>query len=66
MELLGLFLSALIAATLFPVQSEAVLTALIVYGNDPLSILWLVATFGNVLGAVINWGIGRWGFAWMR
>lgn len=66
MGLLGLFLSALIAATLFPAQSEAVLTALIVYGNDPLWILWWVATFGNVLGAVINWGIGRWGFAWMR
>lgn len=66
MGLIGLFFSALLAATLFPAQSEAVFTALILYGSDPVWTLWLVATLGNVLGSVINWGIGRWGLTWMQ
>lgn len=56
---LGLFASALIAATILPMQSEAVLVALLLAGDRPVSLLLAVATVGNVLGAVINWGIGR-------
>ena len=55
----GLFLSALIAATILPMQSEAVLTALLLGGTYPAVSLLLVATVGNVLGAVINWVLGR-------
>ena len=55
----GLFLSALIAATILPLQSEAVLTALLVAGNQSAFLLLAVASVGNVLGAVINWAIGR-------
>jgi membrane protein YqaA with SNARE-associated domain len=55
----GLFASALIAATILPMQSEAVLVALLVAGERSVALLLVVATFGNVLGAVINWGIGR-------
>ncbi|MCX7559274.1 DedA family protein [Sulfitobacter sp. F26204] len=56
---LGLFVSALVAATLLPMQSEAVLVTLLVQGNHaPLSLL-AIATFGNVLGSVINWFMGR-------
>ena len=55
----GLFLSALIAATILPLQSEAVLTALLVAGNQSAFLLLAVAIVGNVLGAVINWAIGR-------
>jgi membrane protein YqaA with SNARE-associated domain len=55
----GLFLSALIAATILPMQSEAVLTALLVAGNQSAFLLLAVASVGNVLGAVINWAIGR-------
>ncbi len=58
---LALFASALIAATLLPMQSEAVLVALLVEGSRPVTALLLVATAGNVLGALINWAIG--GFA---
>ncbi|KIN61579.1 putative membrane protein [Sulfitobacter noctilucae] len=56
---LGLFASALIAATLLPMQSEAVLVALLVQGERPVIALLTIATLGNVLGAVINWALGR-------
>lgn len=54
-----LFASALIAATILPLQSEAVLVALMLDGTRPVAVLLMVATFGNVLGAVVNWGLGR-------
>lgn len=56
---LGLFLSALIAATILPMQSEAVLVGLLAGTNHSAILLLLVATFGNVLGSVINWYLGR-------
>ena len=55
----GLFLAALMAATILPLQSEAVLVALLVAGAQPVWLLVAVASFGNVLGSVINWLIGR-------
>lgn len=58
-ELGGLFLAALAAATLIPAQSEAVLVALILSGNQPVWLLLTVATVGNVLGSVVNWTMGR-------
>jgi len=56
---LGLFASALGAATIMPMQSEAVLVGLIV--SEKFSTFWLivVASMGNVLGAVGNWLLGR-------
>ncbi|WP_281856099.1 YqaA family protein [Litoreibacter halocynthiae] len=55
----GLFASALIAATIVPMQSEAVLVGLLATGDYPVTGLLAVATAGNVLGAVINWALGR-------
>ena len=55
----GLFASAFVAATLLPAQSEAVLSALLLDGRLPIVTLLLVASAGNVLGAVVNWLIGR-------
>lgn len=55
----GLFLSALVAATLLPMQSEAVLAGLLLGGSHSVAVLLAVATIGNVLGAVINWALGR-------
>lgn len=60
MALSGLFLAALLAATLVPAQSEAVLVALILQGSHPLWLLLGVATTGNVLGSLVNWGLGRY------
>jgi membrane protein YqaA with SNARE-associated domain len=56
---LGLFLAAFLAATIVPAQSEAVLVGLIVAGDQPVLLLFLVATTGNVLGSVVNWLLGR-------
>lgn len=55
----SLFLSALIAATILPMQSEAVLVGLLTTTSHSVSGLLLVATVGNVLGSVINWVLGR-------
>jgi membrane protein YqaA with SNARE-associated domain len=55
----GLFLTAFIAATILPVQSEAVLAALMVSGRYSDVGLIGVATLGNTLGAVVNWIMGR-------
>lgn len=57
---IGLFISAFVAATVLPMQSEAVLVGLLMAGSHPISVLVIVATIGNVLGAVINWYLGRY------
>jgi membrane protein YqaA with SNARE-associated domain len=57
---IGLFISAFVAATVLPMQSEAVLVGLLVAASHPISVLVIVATIGNVLGAVINWYLGRY------
>lgn len=56
----GLFLSALGAATLLPLQSEGVLVALLLSQAYAPGALLLVASAGNVLGSVINWLLGRY------
>ncbi|MBN2990992.1 DedA family protein [Pseudomonas cedrina subsp. fulgida] len=57
---LGLFFAAFGAATLLPLQSEAVLVGLLVSGHFNLWVLLAIATLGNVLGSVLNWWLGRW------
>ena len=57
---IGLFCSALVAATILPMQSETVLVGLLTASDYSASILILVATLGNVLGSVINWYLGRY------
>lgn len=54
----GLFLTAFVAATLVPAQSEAVLAATVAAGYPPLTAV-AVASVGNVLGSVANWVLGR-------
>ncbi|QFY59240.1 DedA family protein [Rhizobium grahamii] len=54
----GLFLVAFVAATIFPMQSEAGLVALIVTERYPVLALIAVATMGNVLGSTVNWLLG--------
>jgi membrane protein YqaA with SNARE-associated domain len=55
----GLFLTAFVAATFLPLQSEALLAALLVSEKYNVTILLLVATIGNVLGSIINWWLGK-------
>ena len=59
LALTGLLLAAFLAATLIPAQSEAVLAGLLIAGTHPAGLLLTVATLGNVLGAVVNWAVGR-------
>lgn len=56
---LGLFFAAFGAATLLPMQSEAVLVGLMISGHYSVWLLLGVATAGNVLGSVVNWLLGR-------
>ncbi len=55
----GLFAASFLAATILPFQSELVLVGLLLSGDHPWPVLLAVATVGNVLGAVVNWGLGR-------
>ena len=58
--LTGLFLTALLAATVLPAQSEFLLAGLHLAGRHDRFVLVAVATAGNVLGSVINWALGRY------
>lgn len=55
----ALGLSAFLAATLLPAQSELGLAYLIQQNQLSVTLLIAVASFGNVLGAMVNWGLGR-------
>lgn len=56
---LGLFIAAFLAATILPLSSELVLTALLLNGLSP-EYLVITATVGNVLGSLTNYGLGYW------
>ncbi len=55
----GLFAVAFLAATILPAQSELGLAGLVVSGHHNVILLVAVASVGNTLGAVVNWGLGR-------
>ncbi|MBP0949515.1 YqaA family protein [Pseudomonas alliivorans] len=55
----GLFMAALGAATLLPMQSETVLAGMLLSQAYPAAVLLLLATAGNVLGSILNWLLGR-------
>lgn len=54
----GLFLSAFLAATILPMQSEAVLVGMLLTDHSPVALV-IVASVGNVLGSIVNWALGR-------
>lgn len=58
MSLWGLFISALISSTLIPGGSEAVFGYLVSEQQINPALLWLTATTGNTLGALITWFMG--------
>jgi membrane protein YqaA with SNARE-associated domain len=57
-SLLSLFLSSLLAATLLPGGSEAVLFAVIKAYPESLWSALIVATLGNTLGGMVTFGMG--------
>ena len=64
MDLAFLFTSAFAASTILPMSSEVVLGTLARSGSSEVWLLLAVATAGNTLGAVVNWGIGRYASTW--
>ncbi len=55
----GLFVSAFLAATILPLSSEVVLSALLLQGLSPITLV-CIATMGNVLGSLANYALGYW------
>lgn len=55
---LSLFVISFLAATILPFSSELTLAGLIVTSNYDNLLLLIVASFGNVLGSVVNWAFG--------
>lgn len=55
----GLFVAAFLAATILPLSSEVVLSALLLNGLSPVALV-VIATAGNVLGSLTNYALGYW------
>lgn len=60
LALAGLFAAAFGAATILPFQSEVVFVGLQPNGSAAIWLLIVVASIGNILGAVVNYVLGLW------
>lgn len=58
--LVGLFISAFISSTIAPGGSEAILAYMVNSQQHAVTILVVVATLGNTLGALTTWWLGVW------
>lgn len=58
--LLGLFISAFISSTVAPGGSEAVLAYMVNSQQHAVTLLVVIATLGNTLGALTTWWLGVW------
>ena len=54
----SLFISSFLSSTLLPGHSELTLTAFIFLEKYPILDLILFASIGNILGSILNWGMG--------
>ena len=54
-----LFIISLLAATILPLSSEIVLTTMLLTNLFEKNILLIVASFGNILGSIFNWYLGK-------
>ena len=61
---MSLFVSAFAAATILPLSSEAVLSALIAAEGFDIWFLVGIASIANTLGAAVNWVLGRYCLRW--
>jgi len=55
---LSLFIISFLAATILPFSSELSLAGLIATSSYDNLLLLIVASFGNILGSVVNWTLG--------
>jgi membrane protein YqaA with SNARE-associated domain len=58
-QLTGLFMLAFTAATLLPGGSEVALLGMAALSTHSTLVLLMVASVGNILGSVLNYGMGR-------
>lgn len=56
----GMFLSAFLAGSVFPLSSEVVMLALLAAKLDPWQLV-IYATIGNTMGSMLNYAIGMLG-----
>lgn len=56
----GMFVAAFLAGSFFPFSSEVVMVGLLGTGCDPYALL-LWGSVGNILGSMVNYGIGTLG-----
>ena len=57
---LSLFAISFLAATILPFSSELSLATLIATSDYDNLLLLTVASFGNILGSVVNWALGSY------
>ena len=57
---LSLFAISFLAATILPFSSELTLAGLIATSDYDNLLLLTVASFGNILGSVVNWALGSY------
>lgn len=55
---------AFLAATVLPFYSEVLVVAAARQPETNLFLLWLFASVGNILGAVVNWALARFAMRW--
>ena len=61
-----LFLAAFAAASILTFPSEPLLVGMLLSARYSDSGLWLVASSGNTLGAVLNWWLARYALRWQN
>ena len=59
-----LFLAAFAAASILTFPSEPLLIGMLLSERYNSSGLWLLASLGNTLGAVLNWWLARYALRW--
>ena len=62
----SLFVLAFAAATILPISSEAVLSALVASDGFDLSLMIAIASLGNTIGACVSWALGRYCLRWQE
>ncbi len=62
----GLFLTAFLAASLLPLGSEWLVVLMLQQPGADRLLIWLVASSGNILGSVLNYGLGYWAAGWVK
>jgi len=56
----ALFCASFLAATILPLSSEFLLSLLLLNNYNAFNVV-VIGTAGNVLGAIVNYGLGHWG-----